>query len=76
VTGQDRCTVRTADGTLLDLAAHPGPDGRPDGCDPAVHASALYAWLTAGNGLPAPAVELTVRTGAEVHRVSVRRASG
>jgi hypothetical protein len=76
VTGRDRCTVRTADGTLLELTAGPGPDGRPDGCDPAVHASALHAWLAGGGSVGELAAGLTVRTGSAAHHVRVARVGG
>ncbi len=71
VDGPDRCVVRTRDGDVLRLTASPGPDGRPDLCDPAAYASALYAW-TASGGAPDDAVpEIAVRTGVAVHRVRV-----
>ncbi len=71
VDGPDRCVVRTREGDLLRLAAATDPDGRPDLCDPAVYASALYAWLASGGSLPLPGREITVRTGAAAHRVAV-----
>ncbi|WP_308288451.1 hypothetical protein [Streptomyces macrolidinus] len=70
VDGPDRCVVRTHKAGLLRLSAAPGPDGRPDLCDPAVYASALHAWLASGRP---PAEALTVRTGATTHRVAVER---
>ncbi|MGW2047130.1 hypothetical protein ACWCPF_18410 [Streptomyces sp. NPDC001858] len=71
VDGPDRCVVRTREGHLLRLAAAADPDGRPDLCDPAVYASALYAWLASGSSLASAGREITVRTGDAVHRVAV-----
>jgi hypothetical protein len=60
VTGPGTCVVRTRAGALLQLEAGPGADA-----DPAVYASALYAWLGAGKALEELAEQgLTVRTGA------------
>ncbi|MBZ4320341.1 hypothetical protein JNW98_13365 [Streptomyces sp. SCA2-4] len=73
LTAPDQGTVRTRDGDLLRLTAAPGADGRPDLCDPAAYASALYAWLNEGYGVPC---ELTVVTGAVRHRVAVERVQG
>ncbi|MFF7160077.1 hypothetical protein ACFZBP_01530 [Streptomyces sp. NPDC008086] len=67
VTGPGTCVVRTRAGALLELTAGPGAD-----VDPAVYASALYAWLGAGNSLEELVEQgLTVRTGAAAHPVSV-----
>jgi hypothetical protein len=72
ITGPDRCTVRLRGGELLDLAAAPDDDGRPDLCDPAAYGSALHAWLSGGKSLDeAVASGLTVVTGAVRHRVGV-----
>ncbi|MFF7729747.1 hypothetical protein [Streptomyces sp. NPDC008001] len=75
VTGPGHCTVRTRGGDLLHLTARPAPDGRPDLCDPAAHASALHAWLAGGKS-PEEAVSsgITVVTGRVHHRVDVERA--
>ncbi|MEU9188011.1 hypothetical protein AB0D14_26420 [Streptomyces sp. NPDC048484] len=71
VDGPDRCVVRTRAGDLVRLSAAPDPDGRPDLCDPAAYASALYAWLASGRPLNEALPEITVRTGATAHRVTV-----
>jgi hypothetical protein len=72
VSGPDRCTVRTADGQVLRLAAAPGPHGRPDLTDPAAYASALYAWLSNGKSVAELTAGMTVRTSGGVHhRVDV-----
>ncbi|MFS8201884.1 hypothetical protein ACLVWQ_24710 [Streptomyces sp. CWNU-52B] len=71
VDGPDRCVVRTREGELVRLSAAAGPDGRPDLCDPAVYASALYAWTASGRTLAQAVPEIGVRTGAAVHRVTV-----
>ncbi|MFI1357781.1 hypothetical protein ACH4TV_29980 [Streptomyces sp. NPDC020898] len=71
VDGPDRCVVRTREGDLVRLSAAADPDGRPDLCDPAVYASALYAWTASGRPLAQAAPEISVRTGATVHRVAV-----
>ncbi|MEV4437601.1 hypothetical protein AB0K09_01070 [Streptomyces sp. NPDC049577] len=75
VTGPDRCTVRTRAGDLLVLSAAPGPDGRPDLCDPAAYASALHAWLAAGKALPETGDGMTVVTGTSRHRITVTPAA-
>ncbi|WP_106429977.1 hypothetical protein [Streptomyces xiaopingdaonensis] len=67
VTGPDRCTVRTRDGTHRTLAARRLPDGHTDLADPALYASALFAWLAEGR--PAERRRLTVETGRERHEV-------
>ncbi|WP_129311747.1 hypothetical protein [Streptomyces sp. L2] len=70
--GPDRCVVRTREGRLLRLSAAPGPDGRPDLCDPAVYASALYAWTSGGRSVDQAVRDgITVRTGDTAHRVTV-----
>ncbi|WP_307027746.1 hypothetical protein [Streptomyces canus] len=71
IDGPDRCTVRTRSGDLVRLSAAPDPDGRPDLCDPAAYASALYAWLASGRHLDEALPEITVRTGATAHPVTV-----
>ncbi|MFG2965354.1 hypothetical protein ACGFZS_18930 [Streptomyces sp. NPDC048288] len=75
VDGPDRCVVRTREGDLVRLAAAPASDGRPDPCDPAAYASALYAWLAGGGQLGGAAVGMTVRTGAAAHHVTVEPAA-
>jgi hypothetical protein len=69
--GPDRCVVRTREGDLVRLSAAAEPDGRPDLCDPAVYASALYAWLASGQPLGDALPAITVRTGATAHHVTV-----
>ncbi|WP_018568909.1 hypothetical protein [Streptomyces sp. PsTaAH-124] len=69
----DRCVARTREGTLVRLTAVAGPDGRPDLCEPAVYASALYALTSASASWLDTAVEILVRTGEAVHRVTVDR---
>ncbi|MFE8013467.1 hypothetical protein ACFU3O_12095 [Streptomyces antibioticus] len=71
VDGPDRCVVRTRAGDLVRLSAAPDPDGRPDLCDPAAYASALYGWLASGHPLGEALPEITVRTGTTAHRVTV-----
>ncbi|MGW2486719.1 hypothetical protein ACWCV9_05785 [Streptomyces sp. NPDC001606] len=71
VDGPDRCVVGTRAGELLRLSAAAGPDGRPDLCDPAVYASALYTWVANGRPVASAAPGLTVRTGDTAHRVTV-----
>ncbi|MFB9508816.1 hypothetical protein ACFFS2_26770, partial [Streptomyces aurantiacus] len=71
VDGPDRCVVRTREGHLVRLSAATEPDGRPDLCDPAVYASALYAWLASGQPLGDALPAITVRTGAAAHHVTV-----
>ncbi len=72
VTGPDRCTVRTEDGRLLCLVAAPDADGRPDLTEPAVYASALYAWLSNGKTVAElGGGGMTVRTGATRRLVTV-----
>ncbi|WP_371663767.1 hypothetical protein [Streptomyces sp. NBC_00280] len=69
VSGSGECTVRTRDGELLWIRAESDADA-----DPAVYASALYAWLAAGRSLDELVVRgLTVRTGAFTHRTTVTR---
>lgn len=71
VTGTDHCLVRTADGRLVVLNARSGQDGYPDPCDPAVYASALYAWLESGRTVDELAVGMTVVTGRVRHHITV-----
>ncbi|WP_308315607.1 hypothetical protein [Streptomyces sp. ISL-100] len=71
VDGPDRCVVRTREGDLVRLSAAADPEGRPDLCDPAVYASALYAWLASGQPLADALPTITVRTGATAHHVTV-----
>ncbi|CCB75415.1 MULTISPECIES: UDP-N-acetyl glucosamine 2-epimerase [Streptomycetaceae] len=71
VTGPGRCLVRTADGRLVALTADPDDDGRPDLCDPAAYASALYAWYDAGGRAEELAHGLVVVTGVGRHRITV-----
>ncbi|MFB7595723.1 hypothetical protein [Streptomyces sp. NPDC056160] len=71
VDGVDRCVVGTREDAPVRLTAAPDSDGRPDLCDPAAYASALYAWTTGGKPLPEAAWDLVVRTGDTVHRVRV-----
>ncbi|MEU8824846.1 hypothetical protein [Streptomyces sp. NPDC048636] len=71
VDGTDRCVVRTRGGTVIRLTAGADPEGRPDLCDPAVYASALYAWITGGGNSPRIPQEIIVRTGATTHRASL-----
>ncbi|MFF8485547.1 hypothetical protein [Streptomyces antibioticus] len=71
VDGPDRCVVRTRAGDLVRLSAAPDPDGRPNLCDPAAYASALYGWLASGRPLGEALPEITVRTGTTAHRVTV-----
>ncbi|MFJ9905833.1 hypothetical protein ACIRVK_23560 [Streptomyces sp. NPDC101152] len=71
VDGPDRCVLRTRAGDLVRLSAATQPDGRPDLCDPAVYASALYAWLANGQPLGEAVPAITVRTGAAAHHVTV-----
>lgn len=71
VTSPDACTVRTRDGQLLRLTADSAESAEPT-ADPAMYASALYAWLAAGKSVEELTPEgLTVRTGAAVHSVQV-----
>ncbi|WP_217162415.1 hypothetical protein [Streptomyces sp. AC512_CC834] len=71
VDGLDRCFVGTREGELLRLSAAPDPDGRPDLCDPAAYACALYAWTASGRTPADAGPVIRVRTGAAVHRVTV-----
>ncbi|MEU8619870.1 hypothetical protein [Streptomyces sp. NPDC048623] len=73
-TGPGHCLVRDREGTLLELAALPRPDGFPDPCDPFAYASAVHAWRASGRPLAglAAAGLLVVTTGAVRHRVAVR----
>ncbi|WP_416968650.1 hypothetical protein [Streptomyces sp. 4F14] len=72
VDGPGRCVVGTRDGRVVRLTAAPGPDGRVDLCDPAAYASGLYAWLADEEQPGRMPDELTVWTGTEAHRVSLR----
>ncbi|WP_341874810.1 hypothetical protein [Streptomyces albofaciens] len=71
VTAPDTCLVRVPDGSLVTLTAAPGPDGRRDRCDPAVYASALYAWYERGRPLEDLLDGLTVVTGDAAHHLRV-----
>jgi hypothetical protein len=71
VDGPDRCVVRTREGDLVRLSAATELGGRPDLCDPAVYASALYAWLASGQPLGDALPTITVHTGATAHHVTV-----
>ncbi|MDT0306402.1 hypothetical protein RM780_05425 [Streptomyces sp. DSM 44917] len=72
ITGPDRCLARPRGGGTLRLTAAPDASGRPDLCDPAAYASALYAWLSGGGDLSRLAAEgLTVLTGGTGHHVRV-----
>ncbi|KUL45130.1 hypothetical protein ADL12_04280 [Streptomyces regalis] len=71
VDGPDRCVVRTREGDLVRLSAVADPEGRPDLCDPAVYASAFYAWVAGGRSLAPATPVITVRTGTTAHRVAV-----
>ncbi|MGW2420625.1 hypothetical protein ACWC0C_15465 [Streptomyces sp. NPDC001709] len=71
IDGPDRCVVRTRAGELARLAAARDASGRPDLCDPAAYASAVYAWLAAGRPLSQAGPEIAVRTGTATHRVTV-----
>ncbi|MET9950882.1 hypothetical protein ABZ135_04940 [Streptomyces sp. NPDC006339] len=75
-TGRGRCLIRGREGTVLELAALPRPDGFADPCDPFAYASAAYAWWTGGRPLAAlvDAGVMTVVTGAVRHQVTVRAA--
>ena len=72
ITHQGTCTVRTRGGELLTLR------GKPTAADPAVYASALYAWLSAGKSLDELfTAGITVWTGNTTNEVSIEaRASG
>lgn len=71
VHGPDRCFVRTRGGEFARLCATRDTEGRPDLCDPAAYASALYAWLVEGRSSIDATPELVVRTGMTTHRVTV-----
>ncbi|NUK63153.1 hypothetical protein HRW11_03305 [Streptomyces lunaelactis] len=72
VTGPDACTVRLRDGRLLRLASGPGAD-----VDPAACASAVHAWLAAGNPPDTLVAQgLIVRTGTAGHRITVTPGTG
>ncbi|WP_308289782.1 hypothetical protein [Streptomyces muensis] len=67
VTGPGTCVVRTRAGAQLRLEAGPGADA-----DPAVYASALYAWLGAGEPLTEVFERgLTITSGGRTHPVVV-----
>lgn len=66
VTGPGSCTVRTRNGPLIQLSAD------PTAADPAVYASALHAWLSAGGGLAElEGSGMVVWTGRTAHQVTV-----
>lgn len=70
VTGRDDCTVLTRDGEVLVLSAAP----QAADADPGAYASALYAWLAAGNTAQALVEDgLLVRTGGTGHRLKADR---
>ncbi|OKI08324.1 hypothetical protein A6A06_34240 [Streptomyces sp. CB02923] len=71
VTGPDTCLVRIPDGRLVTLTAAPGADGHRDLCDPAVYASALYAWYERGKPVEELADGLVVVTGDAEHHLQV-----
>nr|WP_244955414.1 hypothetical protein [Streptomyces chrestomyceticus] len=71
VTAPDTCLVRLPDGRLVTLTAAPGPDGHRDLCDPAVYASALYAWYERGKPVEELLDGLVVVTGGTRHHLQV-----
>ncbi|MEU7187382.1 hypothetical protein [Streptomyces sp. NPDC045369] len=71
VTAPDTCLVRIPDGRLVTLTAAPGPDGHRDLCDPAVYASALYAWYERGKPVEKLLDGLVVVTGGTSHHLTV-----
>ncbi|WP_244308780.1 hypothetical protein [Streptomyces monomycini] len=71
VTAPDTCLVRIPDGRLVTLTAAPGADGHLDLCDPAVYASALYAWYERGKPVEELLDGLVVVTGGTGHHVQV-----
>ncbi|MEU4350915.1 hypothetical protein [Streptomyces sp. NPDC023838] len=78
VTGPHDCTVRSREHGLLRMTARPGADPDPGaGADPAAYASALYAWLASGGGVPpGGVVTLRVHVAAGVHPVAVTAPNG
>ncbi|MEU8759081.1 hypothetical protein [Streptomyces sp. NPDC048659] len=74
-TGPASCLVRVREeaAPVLELTALPRPDGFADPCDPALLASAVYAWHAEGRPLTSLAAggTLTVVTGAIRHLVRV-----
>ncbi|MEF3116415.1 hypothetical protein [Streptomyces chrestomyceticus] len=71
VTAPDTCLVRLPDERLVTLTAAPGPDGHRDLCDPAVYASALYAWYERGEPVEELLDGLVVVTGGTRHHLQV-----
>ncbi|MEU6960839.1 hypothetical protein [Streptomyces chrestomyceticus] len=71
VTAPDTCLVRLPDERLVTLTAAPGPDGHRDLCDPAVYASALYAWYERGKPVEELLDGLVVVTGGTRHHLQV-----
>ncbi|MGW0311360.1 hypothetical protein [Streptomyces flavidovirens] len=72
ITEPGACTVRLRDGRVLRLASQPSAD-----VDPAACASALHAWLAAGNPLDTLVAQgLIVRAGTVSHPVTVTPATG
>ncbi|MCS0603100.1 hypothetical protein NX794_18055 [Streptomyces sp. LP11] len=71
VTGPHTCTVRLRDHGVFEVAAGRGADA-----DPAAYASALYAWLSAGNAVPADGMTLRMRAGGGSHPLRVRPLAG
>ncbi|MFH8343217.1 hypothetical protein [Streptomyces sp. NPDC018045] len=71
VTAPDTCLVRIPDGRLVTLTAAPGADGHRDLCDPAVYASALYAWYERGKPIDELLGGLVVVTGRTDHHLQV-----
>ena len=72
MTGPGRCVAVARGEVPVRLTAAPDALGRADLCDPAVYASALYAWLAGGRPLGRVlAAGLLVSTGGAVHRVGL-----
>ncbi|HET6857278.1 MAG TPA: hypothetical protein VFH94_09305 [Streptomyces sp.] len=74
VTDAGCCLARTADGVFFALAAPAEQERYPDPCDPAVYASALYAWLMSGRSadeLFGRAATMTVVCGSARHQFTV-----
>ena len=67
VSGPHSCTARARELGVLRLSA-----ARTADADPAAYASALYAWLTAGNTPPPDGTTLDVRVAGDAHPVHVR----
>ncbi|MFI8929980.1 hypothetical protein ACIG3E_20150 [Streptomyces sp. NPDC053474] len=69
VTSPHTCTVQSRDHGMFELAARSGADA-----DPTAYASALAAWLAAGNRVPEGGITLRMHTSYGMHPVAVRRA--